>query len=211
MYIPRFNEENRPEVLHALIKSRPFATLVTLGASGLVATHLPMVFDPSDGTHGTLRCHLSRANTQWRDFSSSVDALAIFSGSQHYITPNWYPEKAEDGKVVPTWNYVVVHAYGPITVIEDPAWLQQHLNALTSTHEAASSTPWHVSDAPADYIASQMKGIVGVEIPIRRLEGKWKVSQNQSERTRDSIECGLEDLNTPESLAMRDLVSGKRP
>ncbi len=211
MYIPRFNEESRPEVLHALIKSRPFATLITLGASGLVATHLPMVFDPSDGTHGTLRCHLSRANTQWRELNPAVEALAIFTGPEHYITPSWYPEKSEDGKVVPTWNYAVVHAYGQITLVEDPAWLLTHLKSLTTQHESSFEHPWKVTDAPEDYIASQMRGIIGIELPIRRLEGKWKVSQNKSEPTRSSIEQGLEDLNTPQSLAMRDLVAGKRP
>ncbi|WP_263367738.1 FMN-binding negative transcriptional regulator [Edaphobacter bradus] len=211
MYIPKFNEETRLDVLHGLIESQPLATLVTMSASGLFATHLPMVLDRSTTPYGTLRCHISRANTQWRDLTPSIDALAIFSGTQHYITPSWYPEKAEHARVVPTWNYATVHAYGPITIIEDPAWLLAHLNALTTQHEASFSAPWKVADAPADYIASQVKGIVGIELPIRRIEGKWKVSQNKSERTRSAIERGLEDLNTPESLAMRDLVNGKRP
>lgn len=211
MYIPRFNEETRPEVLHGLIDSQPLATLITVGSSGLIATHLPAVLHRDEGPQGTLRCHLSRANPQWRELNPAIEALAIFSGPQHYITPNWYPEKATDGKVVPTWNYAVVHAYGPITLNEDPAWLLTHLHTLTAQHEAASPTPWRVSDAPSDYIASQIKGIIGVEIPIRRLEGKWKVSQNKSDRTRNAIQRGLADLDTPESLAMRDLVNGKRP
>lgn len=211
MYIPRFNEETRLDVMHALIESQPFATLVTTGSSGLIASHIPMVLNRTEGPHGTLRCHLSRANKQWRDLTTSVEALAIFSGTHHYISPNWYPEKAEDGKVVPTWNYAVVHAYGPIRLVEDPTQLLAHLNALTTQHESGFPTPWQVSDAPADYIASQMKGIIGIEIPITRIEGKWKVSQNKSERTLHAVEQGLEDLNTPEALAMRDLVRGKRP
>jgi transcriptional regulator len=197
--------------MHALIESQPFATLVTMSNSGLFASHLPMVLAPGEGIYGTLRGHLSRANNQWRDLSPSVEALAIFSGDHHYISPNWYPEKAEDGKVVPTWNYAVVHAYGPLKIIEDPAWLLSHLTSLTTQHEAPSTNPWHISDAPADYIASQIKGIVGIELPISRIEGKWKVSQNKSDRTRLAVEQGLEDLHTPEALAMRDLVRGKRP
>ena len=211
MYIPRFNEETRLDVMHALIESQPLATLVTMSSSGLIATHLPMVLARTEGHHGTLRGHLSRANTQWRDLNFSVEALAIFAGAHHYITPSWYPEKAEDGKVVPTWNYAVVHAYGPLKVIEDPTWLHSHLNTLVTQHESSFPTPWKISDAPADYIASQIKGIVGLELPVTRIQGKWKVSQNKSERTLRAVEQGLEDLNTPESLAMRDLVRGKRP
>ena len=209
MYIPRANEETRPEVLRHLMESHPLASLVTMGSSGLFATHLPLLVDPGR-PHGTLHGHISRANHQWRDFSPDIEALAIFAGPQHYITPNWYPEKQETAKVVPTWNYAVVHAYGHLKIIEDPVWLHAHLQALTNRHEATSSEPWHVTDAPQDYIASQIKGIVGIEIPIRRLEGKWKVSQNKSDATRLAVERGLEERNTPESLAMRDLVSGKR-
>jgi transcriptional regulator len=211
LYIPRFNEETRLEILHGLIRAQPFATLVTMGSSGLIATHLPMVLSPGEGSPDILRGHVSRANPQWRDLDSSVEALAIFAGPQHYITPSWYPEKLEDAKVVPTWNYAVVHAYGTVTTIEDSAWLLTHLKSLTSQHEAAFPRPWAVTDAPKDYISSQIRGIVGIEIPIGRLEGKWKVSQNKSDRTRESIERGLEELDTPESLAMRQLVSGKRP
>ena len=211
MYIPKFNEENRLDVMHALIETQPLATLVTVSNSGLIATHLPMVLARSEGPHGTLRGHLSRANSQWRNLNPSIEALAIFSGAHHYISPSWYPEKAEDGKVVPTWNYAVVHAYGPLKIIEDPAWLLSHLNTLVTQHESSFPTPWKTSDAPSDYIASQIKGIVGLELPITRIEGKWKVSQNKSERTLHAVEQGLEDLNTPEALAMRDLIHGKRP
>jgi transcriptional regulator len=210
MYIPKFNEETRIPVLDQLMRSHPLASLVTMGSSGLFATHLPVVLHREDDTHAILRGHLSRANRQWRDYDSSVSALAIFAGPQHYITPNWYPEKAASGKVVPTWNYVVVHAYGTLKIIEDSAWLLTHLNSLTDTHETASAVPWKVSDAPADYVESIAKGIVGIELAIERLEGKWKVSQNQNEQTRASVAEGLTELDTEASLAMRSLVNGER-
>jgi transcriptional regulator len=211
MYIPKHNEETRVDVIDRLIRSHPLATLVTMGTSGLVATHLPMVLHREDPQHAILRGHVSRANRQWREFSPEVEALAIFAGPEHYITPNWYPEKAATGKVVPTWNYAVVHVYGHMQVIGDPAWLLTHLNSLTDTHEASSFSPWKVGDAPADYVETIAKGIVGIELPITRLEAKWKVSQNQTAETRVSVARGLEALGTEPSLAMRDLVNGKRP
>jgi len=210
MYIPKHNEETRVDVIDRLIRSHPLATLVTMSAAGLFATHLPLVLR-REGEQAILRGHMSRANRQWREFNPEVQALAIFSGPEHYITPNWYPEKAATGKVVPTWNYAVVHAYGPLHVIEDPAWLLTHLNSLTNPHEASSPTPWKVSDAPAGYVEAIAKGIVGIELPIARLEAKWKVSQNQNEQTRASVSQGLQALETESGLAMRDLVDGKRP
>jgi len=205
MYIPRANQEDRIPVLHKLMEDQPFASLITVGSSGLFASHIPMVLE-QNGAMGCLKGHISRANTQWRDYSPSIEALAIFSGPQHYITPTWYPEKQETGKVVPTWNYVVVHAYGYLKVVEDGEWLMAHLTKLTNIHEAGSRVPWKVGDAPADYIASQTKGIVGLEMAIERLEGKWKVSQNRSEQDRCGVARGLAELNTPESLAMKALV-----
>jgi len=210
MYIPKHHEETRTEVLDRLMRSQPLASLVTVGSSGLFATHLPLVLHREDDKHAMLRGHLARANRQWKEFSRETDALAIFSGPQHYITPSWYPEKAETDKVVPTWNYAVVHAYGPLKIIEDPEWLLAHLNSLTDTHEAAYPNPWSVSDAPADFIASMARGIVGLEMRIDRLEGKWKVSQNRTERTRASVAKELEALGTEDSLAMSDLVKGHR-
>ena len=209
MYIPKANEETRLEVLHDLIESHPLASLITMGPEGLFASHLPMVLERKSAKHGVLKAHLSRANTQWRDFRPEIQALAIFSGPEHYISPSWYPEKKETGKVVPTWNYAVVHVYGTLKVIEDPAWLLEHLNALTTVNESAFPKPWQVSDAPADYVASLLKGIVGLELPIERIEGKWKASQNQPEHNRAGVIEGLEQLNTAESLAMKALVAGK--
>jgi len=187
------------------MEDQPFASLITVGLSGLFASHIPMVLE-QNGAMGQLRCHISRANPQWRDYTDSVEALAIFSGPQHYITPSWYPEKQETGKVVPTWNYVVVHAYGHLKVIEDGEWLMAHLQRLTSIHEAESAIPWKISDAPAEYVASQIKGIVGLEMDIARLEGKWKVSQNRPAEDRKGVAQGLGELNTTESLAMKVLV-----
>jgi transcriptional regulator len=206
MYIPRANEERRIPVIHALIASQPLAALVTLGAGGLLASHLPMILEEDGSEFGILKGHVSRANTQWRDLMPSVDALAIFAGPHHYISPSWYREKEEHGKVVPTWNYAVVHAYGPLTVIEDGQWLFAHLETLTNTHEAGLPLPWKVGDAPEAFIRSMMEGIVGLELPIRRLEGKWKVSQNRSQADRKGVVEGLSNLNTPESLAMKALV-----
>lgn len=211
MYIPKHNEETRIDVIDRLIRAHSLASLVTMGSSGLFATHLPMVLHRTGEEHAVLRGHISRANRQWKEFSPEIQALAIFSGPEHYITPAWYPEKAETGKVVPTWNYAVVHVYGSLQVIEDPDWLLTHLNTLTDTHEASRPTPWNVADAPKDFVTAIARGIVGLELKIERLEGKWKVSQNQNAQTRASVVEGLEELGTEASLAMRDLVEGKRP
>jgi transcriptional regulator len=210
MYIPRANQEDRTLVIHKLMAEQPFASLITMGTSGLFATHIPMVLEQDGTPFGHLKGHISRANQQWREFTPSIEALAIFSGPQHYITPSWYPEKQKTAKVVPTWNYVVVHAYGHLKVIEDSQWLMAHLESLVNIHEAGSPLPWKISDAPADYIASQIKGIVGLEIVITRLEGKWKVSQNRSEQDRAGVAEGLAERNTEESLAMKALVEQRR-
>jgi transcriptional regulator len=206
VYIPKHFEEKRVPVLHAFMAAHPFATLVTMSAAGLIASHIPIVLE-RDGTElGVLRGHLSRANPQWRGAVPGVEALAIFHGPEQYITPAWYPEKVETGKVVPTWNYVAVHAYGPLRIVEDAAWLREHLETLTNAHEAQRPEPWRVSDAPEEYVATMAKGIVGFELPVTRLEGKWKVSQNRSEEDRRGIQAGLDALGTPEGSAMQALV-----
>lgn len=208
MYIPKAFEEKRIPIMHQMIAAHPLGTLVTLNASGLMASHIPMVVK-ADGEYGILQAHLSRANPQWQDLVDSIEALAIFAGPQHYISPSWYPAKEEHGKVVPTWNYVVVHAYGKLRVTEDEQWLKAHLQALTSQHESNFERPWQVHDAPEDFIGSLVKGIVGLELPISRLEGKWKVSQNRDEKDRQGVSAGLAQLNTPASLAMKELMDGK--
>jgi len=165
-----------------------------------------MVLERDETSLGVLRGHLSRANSQWKEFSAEVEALAIFSGPDHYITPTWYAEKAETGKVVPTWNYAVVHAYGRVTIHEDPQWLRAHLETLTNIHEAGNETPWKVSDAPEEFVSAMMKGIVWFELAVTRLEGKWKVSQNRSEIDRQRVAEGLGELTTESSQAMKLLV-----
>jgi transcriptional regulator len=206
MYIPRHFEETRVDVLHQLIRDEPFGALVTLGGDGLEANHLPFELDAAAGPFGTLRGHVSRANAVWRESDPDVEALAIFQGPQRYVTPSWYPTKAETGKVVPTWNYVVVHAYGPIRFIDDPAWLLAHVERLTERHEADRERPWQVSDAPEDYVAGLVRGIVGFELPVTRLAGKWKVSQNRGEADRAGVTTGLRADADPASAAMADLI-----
>jgi transcriptional regulator len=192
--------------MRELMVAHPLGTLVTLGASGLFASHIPMVLEDDGSQFGVLQGHIARANAQWRDIVPTVDALAIFAGHQHYISPNWYPGTKEHGKEVPTWNYAVVHAYGPLKVVADERWLLTFLNKLTNIHEAGSPIPWKVSDAPEDFIKSLLNAIVGLELPIQRLEGKWKVSQNRTEEERKGVIEGQSKLNTPESLAMKALV-----
>lgn len=206
MYIPKHFEETRLPVIHGLIDAYPFGSLITMGASGLVASHIPMVLERGDTPLGVLRGHLSRANAQWKEFSPEVEALAIFSGPDHYITPTWYAEKAETSKVVPTWNYAVVHVYGRVTLHEDAVWLRAHLEALTNVHEAGMATPWKVADAPDEYVNTMMKGIVRFELVVTRLEGKWKASQNRSERDRLGVAEGLGELGTENSRAMKAMV-----
>jgi transcriptional regulator len=206
MYTPRHFEETRVDVLHRLMRDEPFAALVTLGPDGLNANHLPLELDDHPAPFGTLRGHVSRANRVWQEPPSGVEALAIFEGPQHYVTPAWYPTKEETGKVVPTWNYVVVHAYGTPRFIEDPSWLRAHLEQLTNRHEADRAVPWQVSDAPDDYLQGLLKGIVGFEMAITRLTGKWKVSQNRAAVDRAGVAAGLRDAGDPTSAAMADLV-----
>ena len=206
MYIPKANEETRLPVLHDFLRAHPFATLVTMGNAGMIGTHLPLVLEDDGSEFGLLKGHISRANTQWKDINTSIDALAIFAGDHHYITPNWYPSKHQDGKQVPTWNYVVTHCYGPLKFIEDPQWLLAHLETLTTIHEASSPIPWKIADAPPEFIKALLNGIIGLELPVRKIEGKWKLSQNRSQQDRQGVVEGLTQLDTPESLAMSDLV-----
>ena len=211
MYQPPHHREDRLEVQHALIRSHPLGTLVTLSASGLVANALPFILDASRGEFGTLQAHLARANNQWRDFDAKVDALVIFQGVESYITPSWYPTKQDGGKVVPTWNYAIVQASGPLQVIEDRDWLRTQIGALTAFQEGRREEPWAVSDAPASYVELQIKGIVGIEIPIAKIEGKWKVSQNRPEADRRGVVEGLRALGDEGSDAMAALVEKHSP
>jgi transcriptional regulator len=212
MYNPPHFEETRRDVMHALIAAHPLGALVTLGPGGLDANHIPfeISMDLADGPLGTLRAHVARANPVWTDFSRVVDALVIFQGPQCYITPGWYVEtKPDSGKVVPTWNYCVVHAAGPIHVRDDPRWVRAQVERLVSRHESTQTKPWHVSDAPADFIEKQIAAIVGIEIPISKLTGKWKVSQNRSAADRAGVVHGLRQEDTAASEVMAELVRAR--
>jgi transcriptional regulator len=206
MYLPSHFAETRSEVLHALMRERPFATLVTQGDDGLSADHLPLHFAAGIGPHGALQGHAARANPLWRDAADS-EVLAIFHGPQAYVTPSWYETKRADGKAVPTWNYVVVHARGRLRVIDDPAWLRAQLETLVDRHEAPLPEPWHIADAPPDYIEKMLGAIVGIEIVISELSGKWKTSQNQPEINRAGVVAGLREQGTDNSLQMAELVA----
>lgn len=208
MYIPKQFDEPRVDVLHQLIRSRPFATLVTLSSSGLNANHIPMHLSEQPGSFGTLRGHVARANPVWSDIAKDVEVLAIFHGPNAYVTPSWYPTKAETGKVVPTWNYVVAHVYGTLRVIDDAAWLRAHLEALTAHNEAAFVEPWRLADAPSDFIEKMIGGVVGIEIDITRLSGKWKASQNQPAENQASVIEGLRASGSVEALEMAALIEG---
>jgi len=190
MYVPPHFAEQRPEVLYEFMQQHPFATVITVTSDGLAASHVPLVLHREAQAPAILRGHFSRANPQSRDRSASR-ALVIFHGPEAYISPAWYPTKQETGRVVPTWNFIVVHAEGPLQFVEDRDFLERHLRSLTEAHESTRPTPWAIEDAPRDYIDSAMKGIVAFEIVIERLEGKWKLSQNRSAADRAGVVEGL--------------------
>lgn len=208
MYLPAQFAEPRIESLHRFMGEHGFATLVTLGADGLDANHLPFECDPEPAPYGTLRAHVARGNPLWHDLAAGVDALVIFQGPQAYISPDWYATKPKDGRVVPTWNYMVVHAYGPLRVVEDRQALRGLLQRLTDRHEAGRARPWKLEDAPADYIDKLLGAIVLIEIPVTRLIGKWKLSQNQPAENRESVVRGLRELGTETAQAMAEAIAG---
>jgi transcriptional regulator len=178
--------EERLEVLHALIRSHPLAMLITTGAGGATANLIPF------SLHGdVLRAHLARNNKQLDDLRAGTEALMVFQGPQSYITPSWYPSKAEHEKVVPTWNFVMVQARGTPQVMDDAVWLREQVGQMTANLESTREQPWSVADAPEDFIATQLRAIVGIEIPIASIEGKWKISQNRNEADRQGVMQGL--------------------
>jgi transcriptional regulator len=194
-------------VLHEAIEQASFGTLVTLTPDGLMATHLPFLLDREAGERGTLVGHVARANHQWDTSVASIDALVLFLGPNAYVSPAWYAAKQVDGRVVPTWNYLAVHAYGPLRTFEDPDRLVNLVTRLTERHEQGRAEPWHVSDAPPAFVAGMLKGIVGVEIPITRLEGKRKLSQNRSAADRAGTIAGLRATRRPAEEAVAQLMA----
>jgi transcriptional regulator len=195
MYIPKAFEAPDVAAMQTLMRAHPLGALVTLSPSGLEANHIPMHLQADLGPHGLLRGHVARANPLLRDLQL-LDALVIFQGPQAYVSPGWYPTKQVTGKAVPTWNYMVVHAHGPLRIVEDADWLRAQLAALTATHEAPQTQPWSMDEAPPDYIDTLMKAIVGIEIPIVRLEGKWKLSQNQPVQNRKGVIAGMQEQSS---------------
>ena len=192
MYIPKHFAEDDVAEMHALMRARPLATLVSHGADGLNANHIPLLL-----VDGKLQGHVARANPLWKAGNVAGEVLAVFQGDDSYISPSGYATKAEHGKVVPTWNYAAVHAYGELRVIDDPHWIFAQISALTAANEAALPQPWAVTDAPADYIEKMLGAIVGIEISITRLLGKWKVSQNQPAVNQASLIAALEKAGDP--------------
>src|ERR1700728_682367 len=206
MYTPKAFQVEDLAILHAAMKQSELATLVTTTTRGLVATHLPLLLDETRGEFGTLIGHVSRANVQWRETDPEAEALIIFLGLDAYITPNWYPAKQETGRVVPTWNYSAIHAYGRIAFFEDVEKLRTVVTDLTTKHEASFPAPWQVTDAPAVYIDSQLKAIVGFEFQIGRLEGKQKFNQNRSVEDRAGVIEGLRELGEEGKTQVAELM-----
>lgn len=205
---PQFRETELP-VLHAFIRAHALGLLISQGTDGILANPIPFLVYPDEGAYGTLRCHVSRANPQWQALQQSPAALVVFQGVEHYITPGWYPAKTEHGKVVPTWNYALVQARGPARVIEDAGWLHANVSALSDMHEHGRTEPWAVTDAPETFIAGQLKGIVGIEVALTSIEGKFKASQNRAVADRAGVAEGLAELGDAAALAMREMVKGR--
>jgi transcriptional regulator len=205
MYRPDHFRVDDLALMHALMRARPFAALVTTGPEGLCATHLPTVLK-DEGPFGTIECHLARANPHWKTLASGNEALMIFQGPDGYVTPNWYPSKAEHAKVVPTWNYAMVHAYGRPEVMQDGEWVRRHVTDLTTQQERDQAEPWAVTDAPASYVDAMLRGVVGFRFALTRLEGKWKMSQNRETKDRVGVVGGLRQRGTVDDLEMAELV-----
>ncbi|MEO7337696.1 MAG: FMN-binding negative transcriptional regulator [Caldimonas sp.] len=201
MYLPSHFAENRLDVLHGLIRSHPFGLLVTNGPAGLSANGFPFLVDADgDAGFGTLRGHVARANPVWRE--TGPDALVVFQGPHGYISPSWYASKAEHGKVVPTWNYLMVQARGRLRPIDDPAWVLKLVTRLTDTHEAPRAKPWGVDDAPPAYIDTMLRAIVGIELEVTSIVGKWKVSQNRPLADREGVIAGLSEIGDDNARAL---------
>jgi transcriptional regulator len=208
---PLFRQEDR-ERIHAVMRAHPFGLLITSGASGLLANGIPFFFDPAIGMHGVLRGHLARANGQWKDCGpEGIDALVVFQGADSYVRPGWYETKRETGKVVPTWNYVMVQARGRARAIEDEAWMRTQITDVTAHMERPRDAPWAPGDAPEDFLRAQIKGIVGIEIMLTDLVGKWKTSQNRTEQDRKGVVEGLAAAEDERARTMASLVAATLP
>ena len=211
MYEPLPHRQDDLAAQHALIRSHPLGLLISHGAEGLEANAIPFLVDPSASRLGTLQAHMARANRQWRALQEAAEVLVVFQGADHYITPSWYQTKQETGRVVPTWNYVMVQARGRPKVIEDAAWLRAQIEALTNRQEGARPAPWAVGDAPEAFIEMQVKAIVGLEVEIAHIAGKWKASQNRPAADRAGVIAGLEDIGDEAAATMASIVREAAP
>lgn len=209
MYLPKHFKEDSLPALHRAIGEARLAVLITSGPAGIIASHLPMLLEPSPEPNGRLLGHVARANPQWRDHDAASEALAIFPGPEAYISPAWYATKKATGMVVPTWNYVAVHAYGRLEFFDDPVRLRSLVGRLTLRHESRRPAPWAVEDAPKDFIDMQLRAIVGFEMTIQRLEGKWKLGQNRSAADRAGAIAGLKEEGGPAEQAVAALMSDR--
>ncbi|MPZ44430.1 MAG: FMN-binding negative transcriptional regulator [Betaproteobacteria bacterium] len=211
MYLPKTFEETDAARLQEFIRRHPLATLISNDANGLCADHIPMLVATGADGATLLRGHVARANPLWRNLGAGASVLAIFQDAGGYITPSWYATKAETGKVVPTWNYVAVHVQGSARAVDDSDWLQAFLTRLTSANESARAQPWKLTDAPAEFIAAQLKAIVGIEVQVAHMVGKWKASQNRVARDIDGVISGLRGRGDADSLRMAADVEQRRP
>lgn len=208
MYQPKRYAQTDVATIHDLIRARPLATLVTRDGEEPAADHIPMLIDAEPQPFGTLRGHVARANRLWKTHPHDHDVLALFHGPSAYISPSWYPTKREHGEEVPTWNYAVAHAYGRLRVIEDRDWLHAHLTELTDRFESGAAMPWALSDAPEEFVRTLIGAVVGIEIVITRLEGKWKMSQNHPERNRRGVVDGLRERGMGEDRFVAEIIEG---
>lgn len=204
MYEPPHFRDDDLDAQHGLIEAYPLGLMISAGPEGIIANPIPFILYRGDGERGTLRCHLAKANPQWQALAETPAALVVFQGSQSYVTPSWYPTKAETEKVVPTWNYAMVQARGQARVVSDAAWLHANVSALTDQQEGQRQKPWSVSDAPEPFIAAQLKGIVGIEIAIETISGKFKVSQNRPVADRAGVAEGLAESNPAMAAMVRE-------
>lgn len=210
MYCPKHFEQHNIEAMHSLMRTFPLATLVMPTTQGIAVNHIPMHLSTASESSGLLSGHIPRTNSIWQEYAEGSTAIAVFHGPQAYITPSWYKSKRRHGKVVPTWNYTTVHAHGPVHVIHDRQWLMSHLEQLTDQLESSFEHPWAVSDAPREFTEKLVDHLVGVEMPIETLEGKWKVSQNRSEEDRIGVAEGLEGESDTDWALMSELVARRK-
>lgn len=210
VYLPEHFAEHDRAAINSLIETHPLGLLVTLGSEGLTANHIPFVLDPDTGDYGHLLGHVARNNALWRDYDANQGALVVFQAAEGYISPNWYPTKAETHQVVPTWNYAVVHASGPLIIHDDEKWLRGQAGRLTKMMEASQPQPWKMADAPRDYLAMMLSNIVGIEIPITRLVGKTKAGQNRVSIDREGAITGLRATTDPGDAAMATVMDAVR-